>query len=82
MSEVRTFSDIEKYWPTRAEFARAIDVNQEVVRKWQLRGKVPSCYWVRVVKACQAIDKSLTFKQLSEMADIDRDKKNPRHVAA
>lgn len=84
MSDIRSFSDIEELWPTRAEFARAIgDVNQEVVRKWGVRGQIPASYWVRVVSACQAIGKPITYKLLAELSDIDREiKKKPRHVAA
>lgn len=80
MSDLSSFSDIEKFWPTRADFARAISegydkpVSQEVVRKWSLRGRIPSSYWVRVVKACYEIDKPITFKLLAELADVDRKK--------
>jgi len=78
MSEIQSFSEIEQLWATRADFARAISdgydkaVSQEVVRKWSLRGKIPSSYWVRVVRACHEIDKAVTFKLLAELADVDR----------
>lgn len=81
MSDIQKFSDIERLWPTRADFARAIDTNQEVVRKWSLRGKIPSSYWVRVVTSCQDIGKPISFKLLAELADVDRkNKKNPRQM--
>lgn len=72
MSDIQSFSEIEQLWNTRADFARAIDVNQEVARKWSLRGKIPSSYWVRVFNACRKIGKPVTFKLLAELADVDR----------
>lgn len=75
---IQSFNEIEKLWSTRAQFARVIDVNQEIVRKWAERDKIPSAYWSRVVRACHEIDAPVTYKQLAEMADIDRNKKNPR----
>ncbi|MBT8448510.1 MAG: hypothetical protein KJO69_02415 [Gammaproteobacteria bacterium] len=74
MSDIQSFSDIEKLWPTRAAFARAIKIGeqQEVVRKWSERGKIPSCYWVRIVSASHAIGKPVSYQRLAELADIDR----------
>ena len=78
MSDIRSFSDIENLWPTRAAFARAVDANQEVVRKWTLRGKIPSSYWVRVVAASRKIGHPITFRLLAELADVDsKYKKTP-----
>lgn len=76
MSDIQSFSDIEQLWPTRAEFARSIDAPQEVVRKWSLRGKIPSTYWVRIVRACEDINQPISYRLLAEMCDIDR-KKTP-----
>ena len=71
MLVINHFADIEQLWPTRAQFARVIGVSDEVARKWALRDKIPSAYWVRVVNACHEIDQALTYKQLAEMSDID-----------
>jgi hypothetical protein len=45
------FRDILSQWESLGQLSRDIDVNYELVKKWNQRGAIPSCYWLAVANA-------------------------------
>jgi len=45
------FRHILSQWESLGQLARDVDVNYELVKKWNQRGAIPSRYWLAVADA-------------------------------
>jgi len=78
MDKPITFAEVVALWPSAADLARDLGVQEVTARAWKTRGAIPPAYWLEVEAAATARGISyVTVDLLAEIAARDGGRAEP-----
>jgi hypothetical protein len=64
----RPFRAVVDRWPSSDALAVSIGAKPEAVRKWRQRDRIPSKWWLRIIKAAEERGFDVTAHEMAEIA--------------